>query len=331
MTNQYRAGVSSSVQYAYEDSGVWGESADSMTASNETFVAFGQGVETTVSRSNNKVRNYGVGQRNAQSTSALRYSGTLTVNGAVNNFYWLLGALGSNTDGGSSPNYTHTYSEADSLPSFSCKRPIKFETEKYELFQGCISNNLTLTAAVEEVLRFSLECPFRYSDIQTGSTTVATDDSEVYTFAGGTIEVPDGTTIAAIQNFELTINNNAEMVPEVGSRFAAGYTAKQRNYDISMTVAISDFSLLSKFYDGSTGTAPGTGSGEIATMTLTFENGDGHSAVFTFAGLHLNEDSLNTNPNETIKEDVTGWCNSLTSVVYTNGTEIAPKEATNVA
>ena len=333
MTNNgYRSGGQASAQIAYEDPDVWGQDADSMTASGETYFAAGQGIEVGLTKSNNKIRNFGVGQRNAASTSILGFSGTLTLGGAVTSFYWLLGALGSNADAGSGPSsYTHTYTESDSLPSFSAKLPIVFNTEKYELIQGAVTNQLTLTSAINEVTKFSMECPFRYSSIETGSTSVAADTQAVYTFAGGSIEIPDGTTIAAVQNFELTIRNNAELVPEVGSRFAAGYAAKNREYDFKFTAAVTDFSLVGLTYAGTTGaTAPGTGNGSIGTMTLNFTNADGHTAVFTLPNCHFNEDVLPRNINDIVKEDITGWCDSLTNVVYTNATETAPIESTNV-
>ena len=331
--NNYRSGGQASAQIAYEDPDVWGEAAGSMTVSDETFFAVGQGVEVNLTKNNNKVRNFGVGQRNATSTSILGFTGTLTLTGAVTSFYWLLGALGTNNDAGSGPSsYTHTYTEADSLPSFSAKLPIVFNTEKYELIQGAITNQLTLTAAINEVLKFNLECPYRYSSIVTGATSVATDTQAVYTFAGGTIEIPDGTTIAAVQNFELTVKNNAELVPEVGSRFAAGYAAKQREYDFKFTAAVTNFNLVGLMYAGTTGaTAPAAISdGSIGTMTLTFVNSDGHEAVFTLPECHFNEDVLPRNINDIVKEDITGWCESMTNVVYTNATETAPIEATNV-
>jgi hypothetical protein len=332
MTNNgYRGGTSSAIKYAYEDPDVWGQDADSMTESDETMVAFGQGVTFNYSHSNNKARNYGTGQRNAESTSALNYSGTLSINGSVTNFYWLLGALGANANGGSGPSsYTHTYTEANSLPSFSARAMLDLNTDTYVLFQGCLINQITLTAAVNETTKFTLDCPFRYSSNADDTFSAASDSQSVYTFAGGTIEIPNGTAIAAIQNFTLTVNNNVEMVNKVGSRFADGYVAKERAYDFSMTVSITDLSLLKKFYNGTSGIEPGTTDGEIASMELTFENADGHTCVFLFGATHFNDDGLAGNPTETIKEDITGWSESLTSAIYTNATELAPAEADNV-
>ncbi len=319
-------GASTFISAAFEDKDVWGQDADSMTESTATAFAFGQGVDTSVSRNNNKARVFGVGNRNASSTVALQYGGTLTINGSVTNAYWLLGALGAVADAGSDP-YTHTYTETDRLPTFTAWRTSSLDTVTNEVFQGCTINTITLTAAVNEPLKFSLECPYRYDKLDTDSESQVTDTQKVYTFAGGTIEVPDGSTIAKIQNFEVSINNDVELVYEVGSRFASDFVAKTREYNFSLSAVIEDFSLLGYFYNGATGTSPGTTAGELATMTLTFTNGDSHSIVLNFTGVHFNEDSLNHEVSSAVKEDVTGWCNALTNVVYTNETEEAPAEA----
>jgi len=304
-----------------------------MTESDETYVAFGHGVNVGVNRSNNAQRIYGTGSRDPDSSVNLQYSGTVTIGGTMNNVYWLLGALGANVDGGSGPaSYTHTYTPADNLPTFTCKRSLDFNIQNTEVFQGCVTGSATFSMSVNEPVTFSLECPFRYSKITTGTQTIATDTQAPFTFAGGTIELPTGTTIAAVQSMEFVINNTAEMVHETGSRFARAFTAKNREYNIRFSAAIKDLTLLKQFYNGTTGTEPddGTGLGQVASMKLNFENYDGHTVVVTLSGINLNEDSLPTGANETVTEDITGWANSLTNVVYTNATETAPAEADNV-
>lgn len=321
----YIPGNNTFLKAAFEPASVWDEAAGSMTLPSGTEFAFGQGVDSSISNSNNKMRIYGVGDRNASATVAQQYSGSITINGAVNNFYWLLGALGTVTDGGTGPSsWTHTYTEADVLPTFAAYRRAQFATEKNRIVQGCVVNSCRISSAINETVKFSLECPFRYSKIDSSAQTNVVDTQKPYTFAGGTIEIPDGTTIASIQNIELTINNSAELVYGVGSRFAQGFAAKNREYNFSFTAAIENYDLLSKFYDGSTGLEPGTSDGEMATMTLTFVNSDGHQAVITLADFHFNEETESHMANEVVKEDITGWANSLTSIVYTNATEAAP-------
>jgi hypothetical protein len=100
-----------------------------------------------------------------------------------------------------------------------------------------------------------------------------------------------------------------------------------------MNVAFTDTSLLlEKFY----GKAAPVAATDLATLNpdgvacvLTFDNGlattNSRKVVFTFANLYLNEHTLPMDVNEVIKEDVSGYALSCTSIVVTNN------QATDVA
>ncbi len=312
----------------------WATTAAGHTASNETNVPFGQGVEVTMSRSNNAERIWGVGERNATATINKQYGGTLTISGILSNPYWLLGVLGVNNDAGDPGAYTHTYTEANILPSFTVELGIELgDTDFDSEVVGCVINTCTISAAVNEPVRFSLECSFRYENLGVTKLSDIADVEPVFTFAHGSIEMPDETTIAAVQTFELVINNNAEPVYGVGSRFMTGVVAKNREYNFSMTAAFNDHTaLLTYFMNGtSSASAPDAGSGtEIATLELTFQNDDGDIVDINLTGVHLNEESLPQNVNEVVKEDVTGWARACTNIVYTNDIVTAPVAATNI-
>jgi len=334
MTQNYLGGGSTVALYAFEDMDGWTKAAASHTKSAETYVPFGQGVEVTVTRNNNAERVFGVGARNATATVNKNYGGALTVSGVLSNAYWLLGVLGANEDGGTVGAYTHTYTEADILPSFTTITSFELGTTDFASdLIGCVINSCTISAAVNEALKFSLEGVYRYESLGETKTSDNADVEPVFTFAHGSIEMPDGTTIAAVQSFELTIVENAEAIYGIGSRFMTGVVAKNREYNFSMTAAFNDYTdLLTYFMNGtSTATAPTTGSGtEIATLELTFTNDDGDILDINLTGIHLNEETLPQTPNEIIKEDVTGWARACTNVIYTNDVETAPKAATNI-
>lgn len=335
MTQNYISGGESVALFAYEDPDNWDANPSSHTASNETFVPFGQGVETSVTRNNNAQRIHGVGSRNATATVNTNYAGTLTINGAMSHVWWLLGTLGAVADAGSTGAYTHTYTETNVLPSFTTKLAYELgDTDAQSILLGCRVNSCTITAAVNEVVRFSLECPYRYETLGTTASANIADTEPVFSFAHGNIEMPDGTVIAAIQTIELTIKNNLESLYEVGSRFPRAIVAKQREYDFKITAAFNSHTkLLTYFLNGTnTATAPTTGSGtEIATMELTFTNDDGDIVDINLTGVHLNEETLPQNSNELVKEDVTGWARACTNIIYTNDIQSAPTEASNVA
>ena len=334
MAQTYIGGGGSVCLYAFEDMDGWALAPASHTKSDETYMPFGQGVDVTITRNNNSERVFGVGARNATATVNKQYGGTFTVNGMVSNAYWLLGVLGENADGGTTGAYTHTYTEANILPSFTMTTSFELGTTDFASdLIGCVVNECTISAAVNEALKFSLDGIYRYENLGTTKLVDNPDVEPIFTFAHGSIEMPDGTSIAAIQTFELTIVNNAEGVYGVGSRFMTGVVAKNREYNFSFTAAFNNYtSLLTYFMNGTAvATAPDAGSGtEIATLELTFTNDDGDILDINLTGVHLSEETLPQNPTEVIKEDVTGWARACTNIVYTNDIEVAPVAADNI-
>ena len=130
----------------------------------------------------------------------------------------------------------------------------------------------------------------------------------------------------------MTINNSNELVYGIGSRFPDANVAKQREYNFTLTAAFKDqTALLTYFMNGtSSATAPDAGSGtEIATLELTFTNDDGDILDINLTEIHLDEETLNQNVGEVVKEGITGWARGLTNAVYTNDVQVAPTEATN--
>lgn len=312
----------------------WAVAVASHTKSDETYMPFGQGIEVTTARSNNAERVVGIGARNATASVNKNYGGSFTVSGVLSNAYWLLGVLGANADGGTVGAYTHTYTEADILPSFTTTTSFELGTTDFASdLIGCVINTCTISAAINEALKFSLDCTYRYENLGTTKLADLADVEPVFTFAHGSIEMPDGTTIAAVQSFELTIVNNAETVYGVGSRFMTAVVAKNREYNFTVTAAFNDYTdLLTYFMNGTnTATAPDAGSGtEIATLELTFTNDDGDILDINLTGIHLNEETLPQNINEVVKEDVTGWARGCTNIVYTNDVQTAPLAADNI-
>jgi len=332
MTDVQASGVLAGAQYAFEDPDGWAEVAASHTASDETYVAFGQGVDVTITRNNNKERVFGMGARNATETVPKQYASALTVNGTLTNVYWLLGVLGKNADGGSVGVYTHTYTESTPLPSMTIQVPVSFgDTDYWEEFIGCRVKTCKLSMAVNEAVKFSLEIDARYDSLNTATKAIVADAFIPFTFAEGVLELPDGTTIALTQNVELTFNNNNEPIYGTGSRFMSDNVPKTVEHDFTASVAIKNFDLLKKLYDGSTGVAPsGTAQGTIADLILTLTKGS-EVIVITLANVHIDSESRPISATEVIKQEISGWADDLTSVVYTNAIETAPAEADNQA
>lgn len=334
MGQNYIGGGATVCLYAFEDMDGWDLAAASHTKSDETYMPFGHGVEVSIKRNNNAERVTGVGSRNATATVNKQFAGAFTINGVLSNAYWLLGVMGANADAGTTGAYTHTYTEADILPSFTTTTSYELGTTDFATdLIGCVINTCTISAAVNEALKFNLDGTYRYENLGTTAVANLADIEPIFTFAHGSIEMPDGTSIAAVQSFELTISNNAEPVFGVGSRFSVGTPAKAREYNFSMTAAFRDHTKLLTYFMNGTGaaTAPDAGSGtEIATLELTFTNDDGDILDINLTGVHLNEETLPQNATEVVKEDVSGWARTCTNIVYTNDIQTAPAAATNI-
>lgn len=299
---------------------------------------FGHGAKITINRKNNMEKVYGLGARNATANVAKKYEGSASVEfllgaGATDIAHggasWLRAVLGAiPTDAGATP-YTHTYAESNTLISMSVANAVELGTSDYvSALIGCKVQSCNITAAVDEIAKVKLELLYRTETMATsgiGSQVVPTEDP--LTFAQGVLQV-GGVTVGYVQSIDLTVNNNVEMVWGLGSRYSTASVAKTRSYDVKMSVAFSDPALLLKHFYGKAGAVAAT---DLATLNpagvalvLTFDNGltviNNRSIVLTFANFYINEHSLPLDPNEVIKEDVTGYALSCTNIVVANAT-----------
>lgn len=286
---------------------------------------FGQGVKLSIDRSNNLERIYSVGSRNASATVAKKYEGSATAEFILSNATFLRAVLGAVADAGAGP-YTHTYTEANTLPSFAIDTGAELGTtdEVVEL-KGCIVKTCMISAVVDEVVRVKLDLLYNNETLATsGIGSQVAETFEPFMFAQGFLEIPDGTTLAYIQNFELTIDNSVEFIWGLGSRFATAQVAKQRAYNFRMTVVASDPQIyLQTFYGASGGPHTSTPAAK-ATLVLNFTNGltstNERSIIMTFANAYYETHGQVKDINEVYKEEVVGHALSCTSIVWTNNT-----------
>lgn len=284
---------------------------------------FGHGAKITLTRRNNMERIYGLGARNPTATVAKKYEGSASMEFVLSNASFFRAMLGQVADGGSGPSsYTHTYTETDNVPSFTIASGTALgTTDEVATYVGAKAMSTTLTAAVGELVKVRLECPYKTETLATsgiGSQVAETKDP--ITFAQGVLQLPSGSTIGNVQTIELTQNHNLEGVWGLGSRLKTAEPGKRREYNIRMTVAFSDVAVLLTKFLGAAG-APATGTpAATATLVLTFTSTT-DTIVMTFANIYLDEETLPKDVNEITKEDVGGWAHSCTNVVCTNSTQ----------
>ena len=286
---------------------------------------FGHGAKISNNMRNNMERIYSLGARNASTAVAKKFEGSASVEFVLSHASFFRGVLGSVADSAGPSPYTHTYSEANTIPSITIETGSELgSNDEISTFLGGKINTCTLTTAVGEVVRCRLEVPYKTMTLATTPLgTAPTISEDPLTFAEATLSI--GGTINYVQSIEITFNNTLELLWGLGSRLASATIEKMREYNVRMTVAFSNVTqLMTKFLGASGAPTDPTTPAAQATLVLTLSNGLSttylRSVVITLANLYLDVDTLPKDVNEIVKEDVEGFCLSGTSIIWTNET-----------
>jgi len=284
---------------------------------------FGHGTKlSSISKANNVERIYGIGSRQQQVNLEKQFVGSFSVEYVLSNPWVFVPFFGkSATTGG--PVYTHTMTEQNDLPSYSVQNGIELgATDARQVFLGCVNNSKSLTCNVGDPVMVRDDYVYA-TELFSTDTYVAqqAEDFSVYSFAFGTLGLPDGTTVANVQNCEISMANNSDIIYGIGSRVGSTHVDKQREYSIRASVYLTNPAVFWRaFYTGGatspfSGTAPGTHT-EIPTMTLTLDNGGASTAQrqikLAFTGVMMDSYSSSQDPTAPIMEDATFFARSLT-------------------
>lgn len=216
-----------------------------------------------------------------------------------------------NTTLGSGP-YTHVFTEMNTAPSITIQNSFDLSTDKKILYKGCVNTGCTITCAVNEVV--SLKMDYDYAnEIVSSSAFVSqvAETEDIYTFSHGAMKKYVGgawTTLAVVQNCEISINPNTEILYGLGSRTGVERAGKQFEYDISASMYFQDITSLTELMY--TGSAGGTEPGNIAPIALELDIDNGQAGtskracIIQLAGVKIDTDSLPQDVTAVVMEDV---------------------------
>lgn len=307
----------------------YGDESTFGTKSSSVNKTFGHGLKiTSLSRKNNPEKVFGLGNRDSKASAAKQFEGDITVEGVLSNPWWFYNGIGTKAVSGSDP-YTHTFALADTLTSFSIGLDVDTATETVTHLLGCQINTWTITAAVNELAKFKLDIQYVDEALTTSAINDVDETFDLFTFAHGSIDLPSGTTLAEVQNVELTYTNNNERIFGLGSRTATELPAKNLDINATVNMAFQNATLLKTFYGTSSSTSPeDTDFTELATMVLTFTNGLGGSSersiTMTFTKVTIGEENLPLDPTALFFEDLSLSIRGVTNVVAVNSTSARP-------
>lgn len=294
-----------------------------------TGVIGGHGLKiTSQERNNNLQAVWGLGSRTQTVIIEKQFTGTMGIEFLMSNPWFLYPIMGAKADGGSGPSsYTHTFTEANTLPSFKFQNSLNIDTASTNdlniSMTGAVNTGASIKTSVGEAVSVTMDWVYANESIATSAFVAQTAETyQPYSFAHGVLELPNGSTIANVQSVDISIAQNADMIWGLGSRAGTAHVDKNRAYSIKTTAYFTDpATFLKLFYNGTTGTTPGA-IAETATLQLTFTNGT-QIVEFTFTGLKIDTESLPQSIDAATMEDISLQARTLT-VICTDSTATYP-------
>ena len=212
--------------------------------------------------------------------------------------FWLLCVLGSNVTSGTTPNWIHTLTPANSLPYISCWRNIS--DTLWESYRDCKVGSLSISAEAGGVLTASAGIqgllPTRLAAAP--GAAVSIDSGPVYQFSdrptAGVVTLGGGAT-ALVRSFELTIENNLQS-QQTDNVTPYDVYEGQREVSLGFDLIFESLDEYNKFhYGGAAGTAV---SKDVFTTSavFTFEKGTNNSISFNLPSIAYQEFPVEPSP-----------------------------------
>lgn len=233
-------------------------------------------------QSEEKERIGSIGARNAQHRIRTRWRVRGSIDAVYQHGRILHLALGSCTTAGGSDPYTHTYTEADVIPSFTIQATKSFASAgRKTTIPGCRVDSLRLTAEKGATLKWSSEWKGLTVAILTTTATQTLDDivppspAQVSVYVGADAANPTAE-LTGVQSFELAIANNLETVDSINSVLASEHVEQDRDYSGKITFAANAATQTVNTINNMLGTTVATAPATLQTksaLKLYWTNG----------------------------------------------------------
>lgn len=144
------------------------------------------------------------------------------------------------------------------------------------------------------------------------------DSYDPFSFEHATLELPNGTTIAEVQSFEFTINNNVQMIWGLGNKEAVAFVPQALELTGRLNVTFQSSAILDYVKNRA----------EITNLKLTITNSASGTSLRSFViqgtGILFDEHSTTLEPNVLIMQDVPIRIRDITNIVATDATATEP-------
>jgi hypothetical protein len=202
---------------------------------------------------------------------------------------------------------------------------------------GGIVNSASISTSVGELAKITLDTNYKNETLGTAldgtPAALCVTEAIPFTFAHGTLEFPNCTVIAEIQDVNVTITQNSDHIWGIGDSRANSAIRRLTEITGNFKASHIDSTQLRKVYAQQNDTLANRDAGaetlavEQLTLKLTFDNGeagtDSRTIVFAMSGIALDDLSVSIEPNEPIFEDINFQARDC-SVTAVNNTSSIP-------
>lgn len=205
----------------------------------------------------------------------------------------LYGALGGAAVTGTT-DYTHTLTPANTLPYMTFYREI--DGTLFEKYTDCLINELTISADAGSPLTCTTSIVGRAATrLASQPASFPTAASGLpYTFNDASVEL-DGSSVATVSSFELTINNNIS-TQQTDDIVPYDVVAGQREVTLGFTLIFEDLDAYNTFHYGSTSGTTQDSDLAVTDAEFTFSHGAANSLTFTLPSLAYQEFPVEPDP-----------------------------------
>lgn len=295
--------------YLHED----GAGSFNSTPSDSTHKIFGGNATADIDGSRDPVKIWNSARTPAEHVARV-FDGGFTVNGELGPYgpWWLSGLYGSPSEAGSvAPSVYHYQLDVGGDPrSLQLLVPVSGMSSVNQV-TGAVPQTVTISENFPENPTFTIDGVYAAEDlISSAGVSVPSFTYQTYSNANAGLTV-GGTTIARLQNTDLTVNVNTDLVGEIGSSVMVDFSPKAFEPDISAERIVaksasgSPCNFIQHFYGGSLNYQhqPST-----ANVVVTYDNGSTgastHKQTYTLTGAFpesLSRTNINDPENDLLR------------------------------
>jgi hypothetical protein len=302
---------------------------------------------TSLNFTNNKIPLSQLGDVRVKTYAYGQTQGSFSVDFVLSSpwFLELIGFKDSTAGGGCGPTYTHTWdidntSCTELMQSFTVQVGQESGgTDIVRSLNGSIANSATISTSIGEVVRVSLDANYANEAVTTGLDVCPASESICnhipFTFAHGTLELPNCTVVAEVQCVSLTFTQNSEHLWGIGSSVASNTFRRLFEITGSFKASFTCVAQLERVFAQQNDTLCNATCAvslarEQASLRLTFDNGEAGAESriiqITLLGISIDSHSINIEPNEPIFQDIPFQARDA-DVVATNAIAASPATA----